>query len=344
MEQDPYHGALGNDIRLDIQVIERALAYLAGGTLPWPYELDSLASLVGIKRLREPMREQAAQVQKLLGRRQPEVRRLAAAVYADFAGDKCIPRMQELLKDPDEIVRAIAVGILARHDAADAEAIQRAVRRHKEPHVACTLIESLRKWGKLQAVPALIEFLQNDGFSYQHGDDLGVPALKAQAALKEITGYDFPADVEASRRAWEKTKAIPDPKERMAALASKISFDPQPLACRIERDKEPPEAVLTNRSGRALILANEPTGIECRAGGGVYSVDSQRPEKKDDFTELPPGTSLHVKLDPGWAVRSSLERLSLYFLANGNEVGVKAWIGSVEMGPDPATRPAASET
>ncbi len=77
-------------------------------------------------------------------------------------------------------------------------------------------------WGELRVVPALISFLQTDSEAGRSSDELLIPAFKAQSALQRITEYLFPFDVAASRKAWAHARALPDPKQRRAALAEDL--------------------------------------------------------------------------------------------------------------------------
>lgn len=317
-------------------VIERVLTYLSGGTLPWPYEPDRFDPHRKVKQRKEPMPVYAPDIEKLLDRKPAEVRRLAAAVYADLAGESAIPRMRQLLGDSDATVRAIAVGhLLRRDDPAPGEAICRAVRGIQEGGMACKLVELLRRWKDPHAVVALIEFLQNDDFAYQIGDDLGVPALKAQAALKERTGYDFPTDVEAARIAWEDARAISNAEKRVQHLALKLPYDSTPLTGKLVKDAMGEALILTNRSKQSVAVAKRP-GIEYRWTNGVGGGASDgRPENKDAFTTLAPGDSMRVDVNSQWTDRSRLKSLMVYFLSNGNRVGFNAWIGKVVLQFDP---------
>jgi hypothetical protein len=322
----------------DTEVIHRVLTYLAGGILPWPYEGEELVHCFGCARLREPMRTQAAAVEKLLERKPAEMRRMAMAVYAELAAEKCVPRMRELLEDDDEAVRAIAAGVLVQRGAAEAEPIRRAMVGHKETYFACQVIDCLQKWGKAEAAPALIELLQADGAGNQPWCGQDLAALRARAALREITGCDFPTDVAAARQAWEKAKAIDDSEVRKAFLTGRLAYDPRPLEGRIAWEREGPVAILTNRSTRGLVVAKKPTGFEYHRAdfASCSGSDYQRLHGKDDFQELAPGKTLRMKITVELIQRELLDRsragrLVLHFPMNGNEVGVNAWIGKVEI-------------
>jgi len=319
-------------------LIERVLRYLNGDMLPWPYDPGIFERHQGVKRRWEPMTQFAGEVEQLLQRKQPEVRRKAAAVYAEFTGKSSLPRMRELLGDSDPNVRAIAIGTLARHDdRASSEDICRAARGVHDGHMACEAIKLLLQWRNLQTVPALMSFLQNDAFAYQYGDDLGVPALKAQAALKELTGHDFPADVEASQKAWEKAKAIGDVKKRAAYLAQTLPYDPQPLEGKLVKEGKRMVLLLTNRSKRAVLVAKEPTSI-----GGQTNLDKGK--TKDAYANLAPGGVLRVNMEAEWTDDARLQRVTVDFLDSGHQLGLKAWIGRVVLVLGAKQEPAGSGT
>ena len=59
--------------------------------------------------------------------------------------------------------------------------------------MACRdMIKRLKAWHDPAAVAALIEFLQNDGYTGQDGSDWYVPAIKSREALSKITHHWFP--------------------------------------------------------------------------------------------------------------------------------------------------------
>jgi hypothetical protein len=315
----------------DPVVAERVLTYVSGGPrLPWPYEPDEWEAR-GLPARSAPLREQTPAVERLLGAKDAATRRLAAAVYADLVGAAAGPRLRLLVRDPDGGVRAVAVGLLVRgRDREVGPVIAEALRGLKDGGLACQVIEVVRRSSDPAAVPGLIEFLEDDTYSYRYGDDLGVPALKAAAALKELTGHDFPMEVASSRKAWEKARLIGDAKERLALLAKELPWDPRPLAAELRREATGPVLLLTNRTRKALVVGKEPAGISYDwtngGGGGASRKESVR---KEDFTTLQPGESLRVPLKEEWARAENLTRVSASFLNNGHEVGLNAWIGEV---------------
>jgi hypothetical protein len=307
-------------------VIERSLKFLSGGTFPWPYGPGELETFLGVKQIRKPMPQYASHVEKLLSRKELEVRQQAAAVYAELAGKDAIPRLRCLLHDLDATVRAVAAGALVHcDDRASGDDIVRALVGRADETVALELIERLRKWKSPHAVPALIEYLQHDGFSYQDGY-FGAPALEAQKALKERTGYDFPTDISASRSAWQKAEAIADAKERAAFLKTALP-NGQSLVGKRVIDEKGAALMLTNRSNRRFMVLREATSIDYRSSHRLSSKYGKIPSKKEDFVELGSGATMRLALEPGWEV--SLEELTVAFLRNGNEFGVNAWIGII---------------
>jgi hypothetical protein len=312
----------------DPVVIERVLKFFCGGVLPWPYEANFVEEHQGVKR-HEAMRQFAPEVLKLLERMQPNVRAWAAAVYAGLVGKDCVQRMRQLLRDSDPTIQAIIAGTLIRYGDHDSgEAICRVMADMKDGVLACQVIDLLADWKDPFAIPALIEFLQNDELAFQ--GDQGVPALKAQAVLKERTGFDFPTDVKSSRIAWEKAKAIADIKERAAYLGQILVHEPRPLVGEIQRKEKDTFLILTNRSKQTLSLTKEPSGIDCDWSNGMAGQSSpKKPKSPDDFTALAPGASLSLKLNSEWSARPGLKRVAVYYLHNGRDLGLNAWIGKV---------------
>jgi hypothetical protein len=314
-------------------VIERALKFLSGGALPWPYGSDFLADAQGVKRQRKPMTQYATRIEELLSRTNPQIRQQATAVYAEMAGKKGIPRLRHLLQDRNAEVRAVAAGaLIAEDDRVSGDDVVRAMVGRAKASMACQLIDRLKAWKSPYAIPASIEFLQHDEFCFRSGDDIGMPALKARIALKELSGYDFPADVSASRAAWKKVESITDAKERVAQLSKILPNDPNPLiGCIVHQEKGAEILVLTNRSKSAIVLLRQPTEIDFRWPSEQGGVGGAAPSKREDFVEIGPGESARLLLDLSSDRVSALERMTVLFLRNGNEFGVNAWIGVVDL-------------
>jgi hypothetical protein len=316
-------------------VIERVLGYLNGcDMLPSPDGLEFWSPKgADMKRRRQPMTQFTEEIEKLLDRKQPEIRLNAAAVYAEFAGKKSVPRIRQLLLDRDVRVRGTAIQILARYDDRGAgEAICRAMHGNRDQRMASEIVQSLAKWRNLQTVPALIEFLQND-------DSEAV--LAAQAALKKVTGFDFPPEVEPSQKAWDKAKTISDARKRAGYLSQVLPYDPQPLDGSIVQEGKDTVLILRNRSKKAVLLAKVPTAIAYVSATPDSYQDSYRAyqiettKSKNAYVTLAPGATLRVKTQAGWPARSSLKHVTVYFLDRGRHLGLKAWIGTVVLVLDP---------
>ena len=207
--------------------------------------------------------------------------------------------------------------------------------------MACRLIDILAKWKDERVFPAIIAFLEDDGFAYQMGDDIGIPALKARSALHKATGLWFPQDVAAAAIAWDKVRTIHDRLEREKLWKTLVEGVACPVKAVLERSGSNANVVLTNVTDRAVTVAKSPSEVNCRwdsaVGGGGY------PEC-EEFKLLKPGESTRFKyeLNPD-LVRSGqrLQRLTLLYWNAGRKQHLKAWIGSVnvDLGND-SKRPA----
>ncbi len=80
-------------------VVQRSLEYIAGGVLPWPYSPDF--DFERPVTTHKPLIEQASAVEALLKRKEPELRRLAASVYAALTERQSVPLLRRLLHDDD---------------------------------------------------------------------------------------------------------------------------------------------------------------------------------------------------------------------------------------------------
>lgn len=341
------------------RVARRVLWYLCGGQWPWPYDQDD--SPYDKPRQRGPiLRSEADRVWEYLQPGAKEQRPLAAGAFAELAGKNGVARMRTLLDDQDPKVRGVAVGALARHrDEAAVDRFARATQGLTDGWIACQVIKELLAWKDERTVPALIGFLQNDKFTYQHGDDLGIPALKAQQALLAITGHEFPYDVAASQTAWQAAVGLSDRAARKRLLAETISGGQTPLVAAAvglpgkelsESLKKHYESLredefvitirLRNLSAGAVTILSSPSEVEMRWPGGLSSRGSAPyGEQKSEFTMIEPkdGVGIETVVTKNFLMAEPADRqLKLRYLASGNREGVKAWMGTigVEFGAD----------
>ncbi len=336
-------------------VAHRVLHYVCGGVWPPPYD-GGLG--LGWDRPNERgklLRDEANRVWGFFQADAKDQRPLAACVYAELAGEKAIAKMRTLLDYKDPSVRGIALGVLARHrDAASVDHLAKAAEGLKDGTIACHVIKELAAWKEERTIPVLIGFLQNDEFAYQYGDDIGIPALKAQQALVAITGHEFPYDVETSQKAWQEALPVANKAERKRLL-ERVAPGGQTLLV-AEADglptKELSEALkkqdesldegevvvkirVRNPSARPVTILKEPSGIEMRWPAGLSSRGGPFGEReKLEFTTVKPteGIELDVILTEDFLIAEPADRrLKLSYLANGSRQGVKAWMGSIEV-------------
>jgi len=305
----------------------RTLELVAGHRRPWPYDF----------RFAMPehvLNEQAEIVRSLIQRTDSaSVRRFAMAVYGHLKGKESLGFMQQQLTNTDSHIRGIAVGTLAHHKASKAiESMAKSVVGVDDPNLASKVIERLRDWKDLEVVPVLIPFLQNDGQSYAIGDDLGLPAIKAQQAIRDITGYMFPFDVGKSEIAWMAVRHMRDRTERNEVLARILPNDPSPWKARIFVQNRRVMVEVTNQSSMAFTLSRLPSRVTLRYSAGVFISDSKPKVNKSDFVSLNSGESVRFDLSRHGNSYDELARHNaeciLQYTSNGNNVGVNSWLGT----------------
>jgi hypothetical protein len=316
-------------------VVFRALAYINGGATPWPFQewhpwwpevrpgkprrLAQLASAVG----------------KVLGRKEANLRSYAAAVYAELAGQQSVPRLRPLLADPDPEVRAVAVGVLARNrDSGSVESFIQAVVGIKQADLGCEVVGALAGWGDPRVVPALINFLQNDAYGGSFGEDIRIPALKAQAALHRITGCRFSPDVRASQKAWANARRFPSARQRAQSLRDALGDAADPLRASAEKTQREVRIKVTNRSRRTIYLTRRPLDTEVRwdRGGSGGPGGPGEVTGRGSFLRLAPSQSVRWGCpvpEPFMGSRATLRQVTLLYARHGHEFGVNAWMGLV---------------
>lgn len=343
-------------------VSERVLLYLSGGQWPWPfigYPFDRRQAY------QEPLRAEAGRVWDYLQANVMERRSLAASVYAELADEDDVENVRTLLDDRDSHVRAIAVGALARYgDDVSNSRFAKAVEGYDDG-IACAVVDAIASWTTPLVVPALIEFLQTDNWTQLGVNTIEMPAIKAQQALKEITGHVFPFDVPLSKKAWHNATRTDDPAERSRILAETAPADEIPLIAsavgtpknEISDDLKKRSWLgegnhlavtirLLNISSHAVTVVRFPSGEirSSRCGYAGFGDSWGRTAarcgfgdatfEKQQFTTLAPGasTEFDVVLPQSFLMDSPHKRrLRLLYLDSGKDQGLKAWLGSLDV-------------
>ena len=352
------------------EVALRVLRYISGDIWPWPYDPSPfLGSYDNPEKRGRVLNKEADRVWGVVAGGSGEIRPYALSVFADLQGRDSLDKIRTLLKDKDPQVRGMAIGILAGFkDEASLPEFQRAIQGVDDGRLACKLIERLQLWDDERVVPALITFLQNGQFAYQYGDDIGIPALKARQALQRITGHVFPLDVAKSEEAWIKASQMKDVTKRKAMLdelpgeevtfLAELTGEPiYPTTFSGQGNKSPstpaisPEDSLTNRDITIVVsvhnITQQPTliskwpsevSMSWPAGCASRSGFPLKQAVSNNFVTIYPWQPLDFKVNVNedfLLAEPSNRRLTLSYRDNGNAVGVKAWMGTVEVKPGP---------
>src|SRR5262249_15782152 len=124
-------------------------------------------------------------------------------------------------------------------------------------------------------------------------------------------------------------------KKRATHLAQTLPYEPEPLVGKLIKDEKGEALILTNRSAQSITVTKEPAGSDYEWTNGIGGGMNQgAPKSKEDFATLAPGASLRLKVNSAWTERPRLKRLTIYYLRNGNEVKLNAWIGRVAVNFD----------
>lgn len=328
-------------------VVERTLMQAAGGRPPWPCRspLEAMLELEPETTL-PPTREALASLRQLALERNnlpSRVRAMAVSVYAELRGTDACAELRELLGDKDANVRAIALAFLAKYR--DRRALARMVDvagNIRDGCLACNVIFSLAGCGDADAamaVPILIEFLQNDAYCYRVGEDLGIPAVQARQALRQITGAVFPFDVSRSRQVWSLVAGIKSQVNRSGRLSSEFREDSDPWSLNFAFDQEGVIFVITNHTTLARSLALTPSDISIYLAPGRYGFGlGADPQEASDFSLVKAGDSIRWRPSfEGKKIASLIRQcspdrrweVSLEYPRTGCKYGVKAWVGFV---------------
>jgi hypothetical protein len=318
----------------DETTVMRCLELVAGGQWPWPYWSQFDRWHRGREKPPVPLTQHANRVKKLLDRPEPTVRQMAAAVYAFMTKDRDLAFMRSLLDHKDPEVRGIAIGVLAeKHDPSVLSKMEKAAQGVRDPTVACAAIKRVAAWGDVRLPPTLIRFLQTDTSGGTSEEGLLIPALKARDALRKMTGYTFPTDVRAGLDAWERVRETGDRTKRRQELTRLLGDHEKPLHASIV-NRGGTGIVITNRSGRPIYLAKQPTMSEYNStniSGAVSDGIDARDRRQ--FALLKSGASMRLPVTfPTEFILSnpSSRKVTLWYVQNGNKTGVNAWIGRLD--------------
>jgi len=355
----------------DPEVLRRVLRYVCGDVMPWPYGESFLAMYTNPAQQGKVLKDQAQAVKSVIARDVPAgIRPMATAVYAFLAGKGGVEYLRSLLKDKDPDVRAVATGVLAtQRDTASIEPMVAAAGSVNDACVACEMIDAVMAWGDIRLARVLIPLLQDDGFAYMSGDDLGIPALKARQGLHKLTGHWFPYDVDAAAQVWKQADAVADAGKRKELLDTLLPDAECPIVAemvgssRYVQGKAPAEPAtqggpttaplsdghgaekipvatvrLKNTSSRPVTVVispdvsmSWPSGSSYYSDGNSIRYSDTRPSSEDFVTLKPGGTEdLQVRLDGSFLLANPKDRtLTLTFGQIGSDLGLKGWIGQV---------------
>ena len=119
-----------------------------------------------------------------------------AQVLASLGGEAATRLVRELVDDPDESLRTLAVQLLPKVDAdGAAEALLHRLEIDESPGVRKEACIALGNLGARDAIEPLLSLLDRE-------EDSGLRS-NALWALRQITGQRFPDDLDLWRTWWE---------------------------------------------------------------------------------------------------------------------------------------------
>jgi hypothetical protein len=315
------------------EVVRRTLLHVCGGVWPWPNDEHFQRTYLSPRDPGERLVEQKDAVARLVPGGDPKVAWVAASVYADLAAKESVTRMREWLHSGDPRVRAVAMGILSRQrDGSSIEAMAKAVEGMEDPWLSSRVIGSMKGWREVSLVPVLLTFLEDDSDAGCEGDDFKIPALRARFALHALTCRWFPFDVELSRRAWEAAigpRAGPEPPRIPDGL---LPYGETPFEAALVREGERTFVRVKNRSEVAIALAKRPSQITYRSDTGLSDRYEAASAERGAFQVLSPREAILFEVKAPRSFLSAIERkLTLHYLKTGRAIGLKAWIGALEV-------------
>lgn len=334
-------------------ISQRVLRHLCGGIRPWPFDEGTHGSFYRRPKERGKVyREEAGRVWEFVKANPGKPRPMSVAAYAELAGKDCVSHVRTLLDDADSQVRLVAIGVLARHrDGESVGGFAKAATGFTGAWETCLVLEELAKWDDPRLVPTLFRFLQNDHFAYSEGDKYGVPALLAQIDLRARTAHAFPFDVELAEKAWRETSKIRDkaarlrllrrlaPEEKAPIIATAVGSPSKELGQYLWKGIDHLEShervilvQLWNPSSRPVVISKQPWKVNEHWEGGSDGYRTEAIEAKPEFVTIKPMDigRLEVRVSTKFLEAAVDKReLTLSYLADGRDQGLKAWTGEM---------------
>ena len=277
------------------EVLTRLMRHACGGTWPWPQDSEFERRYLSPGKEQEVLKDQAEAIANLLDRKLPNFRHIAASVYAELKGRRCIEKMRKWLGDEDPKVRAVAVGILAH--LKDEESIDKMnlATQGIDGQLACKTIHAIGKWGNWRTAPALMRLLENDTYAGCVGEDLIIPAFQARKELHTLTDHWFPYDVKASLKAWDEAKLIEEKEGRKKCLEKALPGDEFPLRAEFVSAENTTSIRITNQSEADITISERPCYVNFQWPSGVSSYSLTK-DDKNGYVTLASGKSVECEI------------------------------------------------
>jgi len=327
----------------DPDLVGHALGYLSGSCRPWPFETFGGRALPD-EQHSVLLRRYLPRMQDLIVRMPSTCRAVAAALYAAVAGKASVPLLRDLLSDNSSEVRLIATGYLTRFG--DVDSMPRfavACRQADSYALTCNVIDEMSRIGDIRFVPALIEFLGITAHNMQSGDDYYIPAIRARAALKRLTGYAFPEDAASSAKAWYavRVQAAPTRRKRLKDLLGdwdnplSVTIVPlsNPETKKLSGPRYQAHVRVTNRARRNLTVFRRPEGISeyVESPEGGSQSEALVLDGAPGTQVLGPRRSIEYRISTGQNIFRRGVHCRLVFQYVSQSEPTKAWTDVVEL-------------
>lgn len=299
-------------------VVSRTLRVINGDQNPWPFrdiieDISLRNRVANYMRVNEPKRrsEYASDVWHVLDRRGHQTRQYAASVYASMLGRSSAERLRGLLHDKDPIVALLAAGYLITWlDEQSIPMMQSTMSRALTTNdpmingISQDLADRLASWNDERLVASLITLLNFRTIGdYSWGDSA---STRAQKALKQITGFEFPTNLPADQMitAWKRTQNRPK-SERAALLLADLGKS-KPFSLRFSKEGHVAWVTVTNISKSDVSIGPSPSYFEYRydvpGAGALGGVNYEsiwnggtKLNASNKSVVLPPGASLRYR-------------------------------------------------
>jgi len=274
--------------------------------------------------------------QLIIHQKNKNIRKKAVKTYYFLTHD--IELMRKLLSDEDSYIRGLSVGYLLKNrDFKSIKQINKTCYKITNAVLRCKILEELKNWSNIDTIPGIISFLEdniddciyNTPHKYQY---IGSISINAKLLLKNITGCNFPNNIELSKNAWAKVKNIKNSNKKIAALKKILSWEEPLINAFIKEEKDGYYIEITNMSKKPFVVTKRPPIISLESSDNIEEIlrTGDSVINKSSFINILPNKTHIFHLKYSKPLKNG-SKVILFYTVAGKKFGVNSWIGTISV-------------